>query len=100
MPMLWRRIAWFIGFAIAVLVALWMRSLGYGWIATFTIAVVIWIVLPFILSQVWAAFVLGRVHSRMRQVDGLAERISDAIKGLPSEQQEAVAKKIIDESLK
>jgi hypothetical protein len=100
MPVLWRRFAWFTSFVSAVLVALWMRSLGYGWSATISLAVVIWIVLPFVLSQICAALVLRRMHSRIRQVDGLAEKIADAVKGLPPEQQEAVGKRIIDESLK
>jgi hypothetical protein len=31
MPMLWRRIAWFTSFAIAVALAVWMQSMGFGW---------------------------------------------------------------------
>src|SRR5262249_10765483 len=100
MPMLWRRIAWFASFAVAVVLALWMRSVGYGWPATLGVAVVIWLVLPFVISQLCAAFVLGRIHSRMRRADGLADKIADAVKGLPPEEQEAVAKRMIDESLK
>ena len=102
MPMLWRRIAWFASFAIAVVLALWMRSLGYGWPSTLVGAVVIWVVLPFVISQLCAAFVLARMHRRLRQYppDGLADKIADASKGLPPEEQVAVAKRMIDDSLK
>jgi hypothetical protein len=100
MPLLWRRTAWFASFAIAVVVALWMRSLGYGWSATLGLAVIIWVVLPFVISQLCAAFVLRHIHGRMCQADGLADRIADAVKGLPPEEQEEVAKRMIDESLK
>jgi hypothetical protein len=100
MPMLWRRIAWFAGSAIAAASALWMRSLGYGWSATLVVAVVVWVVLPFLMSQLCAAFVLGRIHWRTRRADGLTDKIADAVKGLPPEEQEAVAKRMIDETLK
>jgi hypothetical protein len=53
-------------FAIAVVLALWMRNLGYGWSATLGAAVVIWSVLPFVMSQLAAAFVLVRIHTRAR----------------------------------
>jgi len=84
MPLIWRRIAWFASFVIAVVVALWMRSLGYGWPATLGLAVIIWVVLPFIISQLCAAVVLWRMQGRVRQ----------------AEKQEAVAKRMIDEALK
>ena len=100
MPLLWRRIAWFASFGIAVALALWMRGLGYGWLATFAIAVVIWVVLPFFISQLCAALVLGRIHGCARNADELTNKIADAVKGLPSEQQEAAAKRVIDEALK
>jgi hypothetical protein len=45
MPMLWRRLAWFASFAIAVALMLWMRASGYGWTATLGLAVVVWVVL-------------------------------------------------------
>ena len=47
MPMLWRRIAWFASFAIAVALALWMRSLNFGWLATLSTAAVTYVILPF-----------------------------------------------------
>jgi hypothetical protein len=100
MPTLWRRIAWFVSFGIAVVLALSMRSLSYGWPATLGVAVVTWVVLPFVISQVCAAFVLRRIHRRMRGTDGLADKIADAVKGLPPEEQEAVAKLMIDEQLR
>jgi hypothetical protein len=98
--MLWRRIAWFASFAIAVGVALWMQSLGYGWPVTLGAAVGIWVVLPFAVSQLCAAFVLGRIDRRVPQADGLADKIADAVKGLPPEEQEAAAKRMIDEALR
>ena len=96
----WRRIAWFFGFAAAVLLAVWMRNLGYGWLATLGAAVAVWFFLPLIISQVCAAFLLAGMQRRNRSADGLAERIAETVKGLPREQQEAVAKRMIDESLK
>jgi hypothetical protein len=70
MPMLWRRLAWFASFALAVALALWMRASGYGWAATLGLAFVVWVVPPFVISQICAAFVLGRIHTRMRRPDG------------------------------
>jgi len=98
MPLLWRRIAWFASFTIAVVLALWMRSLGYGWSATLGLAVIICVVLPFVISQLCAAVVLRRIHGRMRQTDGLTDRIADAVKGLPPDKQEEIAKRMIDDA--
>jgi hypothetical protein len=100
MPMLWRRIAWFTSFAMAVLLAVSMRNQNYGWLATLGAAIAVWIILPFIISQVCAAFVLGSMHRRMRRSDGLAEKIASAVEGLSPQQQEAIAKRMIDESLR
>jgi len=44
--------------------------------------------------------VLGRIHRRVAQTEGLMDQIAEAVKGLPPEQQEAVAKRMIDESFK
>jgi hypothetical protein len=100
MPMLWRRVAWFTSFAVAVLLAVLMRNVNYGWFATLGEAIAVWVILPFIISQVCAASVLGGIHQRMRRSDGLAEKIAAAVEGLPPEQQEAIAKRMIDESLR
>src|SRR5690349_6436845 len=100
MPLLWRRIAWFASFAIAVALAADMRSLNYGWPATLGVAVAVWIVLPFVISQLCAAFILTRANRRIRSTDGLADKIADAVKGLPPQEQEAVAKRMIDDSLR
>jgi hypothetical protein len=100
MPMLWRRIAWFVSFAIALAAGAWMRSLDFGWPATLSVAVAIWVVLPFVISQLCAAFVLGRMNRRIARGDGLVDKIADAVKGLPPEEQEAIAKRMIDESIK
>ncbi len=99
MPMLWRRIAWFASFAIAVMLAIWMRSLGYGWPGTLGVALIVWVVLPFVISQCCAAFVLLQMQSRLRRVnvDEVTNRIAEASKGLSPEEQIAVAKRIIDE---
>jgi len=79
-----------------------MRTLGYGWSATIGAAVVVWVVLPFVISQLCAAFILARVHRRIHRIniDGLMEDIADDVKGLPPEEQVAVAKRRIDERFK
>jgi hypothetical protein len=100
MPMLWRRVAWFTSFAAAVALALWMRAESYGWSATLAAAVATWIILPFIISQACAAFMLVVIHRRIRRADGLPEKIAEAVKGLPPDQQEAIGKRMIDESLR
>ncbi len=56
------------------------RDLGYGWSASLGLGVIIWVVLPFVISQLCAAVVLWRIHRRTRQVDA-------------PEKQEAVAKR-------
>jgi hypothetical protein len=73
MPILWRRIAWFTSFAVAIALALWMRGAGYSWLATLGASFAVWVILPFIISQVCAAFVLGRMH---RQLSGRLQRRS------------------------
>ena len=105
MPMLWRRIAWFVSFAIAVACVAWMRSLDFGWPFTLGVAVAIWIILPFVISQLCAAFILMRIHRRIHRaggldgLDALAGNIADATKGLPPEEAVAVGKRMIDQSL-
>jgi hypothetical protein len=104
MPMLWRRIAWFTSFAIAVALVLWMRSLDFSWLGTISTAAVSYIVLPFVISQICAAFILGLGHSRLRQAppDRLADKVADAIKALPpnatQDEKSEVAKRIIDQA--
>ena len=100
MPMLWRRVAWFASFAAAVALALFMRSVDFGWSVVLVAALVTWIVLSLVISQLCAVFVLGRINSHLRRTDGLANKIADAVRGLPPEEQEAVAKRMIDETLK
>jgi hypothetical protein len=100
MPMLWRRVAWFASFGVTILVAAYMRDLNYGWLATLGVAIGAWIILPFAISQVCAAFVLRGMRRHVRSADGLAEKVADTVRGLPPEQQEAVAKRMIDESFK
>ena len=77
-----------------------MRSSGYGWAATLSLAAMVWVVLPFVISQLCAAFVLTRMRGRMSQSDGLADKIAEAVKGLPPDQQVEVGQRMIDESLK
>jgi len=102
MPIGWRRIAWFVSFVIALALAGEMRGLGFGWPATLGLAVVVWIVLPVIISQLCAAFVLLHMQRRISRADfdGLADKIVDATKGLPPDEQEAMAKRMIDDTLK
>jgi hypothetical protein len=92
MPMLWRRIAWFASFAIALVFALWMRSSDYGWPATLAVAVVIWFGLPFIISQLCAAFVLGRMQHDAQFLASLSPEVQrDVIEQAPSDVKEHVA---------
>jgi hypothetical protein len=100
MPLLWRRIAWFASLFIAAVLALWMRSAGYDWLATLASAAMVWIVLSFVISQLFAARVLGRVRGYVSGTDGLTDRMTDAVKGLPPEEQEKTARRKIDESLR
>jgi hypothetical protein len=51
MPIHWRWAAWFTSYAVAVLLALWTRS--------FVAALAVWILLPFVIPKVWAAFRSG-----------------------------------------
>ena len=80
MPLFWRRIAWFASLSIALVLALWMRSTGYDWPATLASALIVWIVLSFVISQLFVARVLGRIR---RYISGTDGRIADAVKGLP-----------------
>jgi hypothetical protein len=89
-----------VGLQGASVVSFVRQRVGYGWPATLVVAVVIWIALPFLISQLCAAFVLGRIQSRTRRANGLTDKIADAVKGLPQKEQEAVAKRMIDEALK
>jgi hypothetical protein len=100
MPIHWGRIAWFASLSIAVLSAVWMRTVGYGWLIVLGCAMVIRVVSPFIISQVCAAFVLRRIDRGMRRADVLADQIAEAVKGLSPEEQEAVSKRIIDAEFK
>ena len=100
MPILWRRIAWFTSFAVAIALALWMRGAGYSWLATLGASFAVWAILPFIISQVCAAFVLGRMHRQLSGSGALAEKIAEATKGLPPEEQLAIGKRMIDQALK
>ena len=60
MPIGWRWIAWFVSFVIALALAGEMRGLGFSWPATLGLAVVVWIVLPVIISRLCEGFVLFR----------------------------------------
>ena len=81
------------------------NSLGVGTVAarselrlapTLGLAAFTWVALPFVISQFCAVFVLRR----MWRADRLADKIADAVKGLPPREQAAVAKRMIDEALK
>ena len=95
MPILWRGIAWFVSFVIAVAVAGEMRSLGFSWPITFGVVLVVWIALRFFILQLCAAFIVIRAGSR-RRADGLPDKFTDAIKDLPPEERHAIAKRMID----
>ena len=101
--LLWRlgrTIAWLTSFAIAVASAFWMRSLDFGWLATFSIVLTVWVVSSFIISQLYGAFLLVCLDKNRCPTDGLADNIVDAIKALPPDEEAAMAKRMIDQSLK
>ena len=100
MPMAWRRIAWFASFGAAVLLAVSLRSADYSWPATLGAAFAVWIILPFVISQICAAFGLANANGRVLGSDNLAAKIAEATKGLPPDEALAVGKRIIDESFK
>jgi hypothetical protein len=78
------RIAWFIiSYAVAVVLAVSMRSAGYDEFANLTAALVVWIILPFVISKACALFILGWMHRHVSRADGLAEKIAQATKELP-----------------
>ena len=63
MTILWRRITWIAGFAVALLLATWMRHRDFDWPATISASVAACIILPLFISQVWAdAIVLRRAR--------------------------------------
>ena len=52
------RIAWFtISYAVAVVLAVSMRSAGYDEFASLPAALVVWIILPFVISKACALFI-------------------------------------------
>ena len=65
MPMQGRMIAWFVGFALAVALAAWMRSEDYGWLASLGAAAVALVVI----SQIFSTFVLWRMQRKTRGMD-------------------------------
>jgi hypothetical protein len=69
MPMHWRRIAWFVSSGLAIVVAWWMRSEGFGWWASLGAAAIVWVVMPFVISQLCGAVVLMRMDRRMRDLN-------------------------------
>lgn len=98
MLFIWRRAAWFGSFTIAIVLAIWMRTMGYGWPATLSVALIVCLILSFVISQLFAALVLARLRRYVRETEGLTERIAEAVKGLPPEEQEKIANRMIDES--
>ena len=70
MPILWRRLAWFASFGIALILIAWMRSQGFGWLPSLCAAAVVYVVSPFVISQFCAAFVLSRLHANSTRSPG------------------------------
>lgn len=62
MPIVWRRISVFVSFAIALTLAVWLPSYGFGWASSMAIALATFIVVPFVISQLCAAFILVRAQ--------------------------------------
>jgi hypothetical protein len=60
MPILWQTIAWFGNFAAALLMATWMRILGFGWPAIIIGTMATFMILPFVIGQRYATVLTRR----------------------------------------
>jgi hypothetical protein len=62
MPILWRRLAWCAGFAIALMLAVWMRSRGFDWSATMSAALA-----TYVISQLCATLIVRHAQDAARK---------------------------------
>jgi hypothetical protein len=63
------RIAWFIiSYAVAVVLAVSMRSAGYDQFASLTAALVVWIILPFVISKAGARTIVKKSRRFRRAI--------------------------------
>jgi hypothetical protein len=101
MSALWRGAVRLVSFALALLLVLWLRSVGYGWFSALSLATLLWVILTYTVLQIRAAMVMVAIRQRIRRIDpSLADKIVNATEGLAPTQQEAIAKRIIDDVFK
>jgi hypothetical protein len=63
------RIAWFIiSYAVAVVLAVSMRSAGYDEFANLTAALLVWIILPFVISKACARTIVKKSRRFRRAI--------------------------------
>jgi hypothetical protein len=74
-PIVWRRVAWFVSFAIALALAAYVRILGFGPLKVAVVLLGTWILLPFIISQAWAALVLRRASKNVSKATDYVEQL-------------------------
>lgn len=79
MPILWRRIAWFVSFAATLTVAWLMRSQGFDWPASLSAATATFIILPFVISQVCAAFVIRHMNQKLPAIEEAASKQAEQL---------------------
>ena len=75
MPTLWRRIAWFVGFAFALALAICLRSLGFDWLKVIIVLLGTWLLFSFTISQVCAALPLRNASKKPPKVADYIERL-------------------------
>jgi hypothetical protein len=69
--------------------------------SSLSLAALLWAILPYTISQTRAAIVMVAIRQRIRLIDpSLADKIVNATDGLAPTQQEAIAKRIIDDVFK
>ncbi len=75
MPIAWRRITWFVGFAFALALAIYLRSLGFDWLKVIIVLLGTWLLFSFTISHVCAALVLRNASKKPPKVADYIERL-------------------------
>jgi hypothetical protein len=75
MPIALRVIAWFLGFVIALALAIYVRSLGFDWLKVVIVLLGTWLLSSSIISQYCAALALRNASKNVPKVPGYIERL-------------------------